>query len=188
MHTNTFHCSLQTLCLLWRGLKPKSADSGLRMSIMGLRCSGGTIPPHLWQTHLMFQGETPPEPLTKHSHQTLILLQYFRKGLRVLDLWKLRNCKSVNNICFFVSVYTFYSRQIKPKGSNVLRVLFLERIALLSVSPTQSNVLAACPDNQTKIFLISVCWLFVGEYCSKITHKNLCWRKQKTRLSKFQPL
>lgn len=34
-------------------------------------------------------------------------------------------------------VYTFYSRQIKPKGSKVLRVMFLESIAFLfAMSPT----------------------------------------------------
>lgn len=35
------------------------------------------------------------------------------------------------------SVYTFYSRQIKPKGSDVLRVMFLDSAAFLfSMSPT----------------------------------------------------
>lgn len=138
----------------------------------------GTIKMHLWQTEIKFQGETPQEQLTKRSHQHITRRQLWhssswekKPSRRLLlgiasghDLLSYITCSLQITVIFFlffswteclhILFETDKAKKVKcAKGQGVGK-------NWTSPSCLQSKVLAVCPDNQTKTFLISLCWLF----------------------------
>lgn len=180
-HKHTFRCNLQTSRLLRRVEKPKSADSGLRMSIMWLHYSRGQSRCIYDKRRSSSRGRHrgshwPNAVISTLRGSNSGILHYRRKSLQeaiighCLGSWsfELHNLYSANNSDFFPLF--FHLKRINNilfETDKAKRVKCAEGQGVGKNWPSpscfQSKVLAVCPDNQTKTFLISLCWLFSQE-------------------------
>lgn len=172
-HKHTFHCNVQTSCLLLRAEKPEAADSGLRMSIMGLHCSGGQSHCIYLQTRIKFPGETPQDQTQSSAHfkagtlAFVIILEKAYVEAIIGDCFrswsvKLHNLESANNTVLLPECLHILFETEKAKGVKCAEGQGLGKNCT-SPPCLQSKLLAVCLGNQTKTFLISLCWLFSQE-------------------------